>query len=280
MYCFPPPFRNGLRDFDDVINLRNANSRTLLSEIRSDIAKAYDNYAEHSGNGLLLTPINFTKEFREELEGNFRSLDKNRSHHFLRDEILASARLGYCLYCNARTVVSLDHMLPRTVYPEFTILAQNLIPSCDTCNRKKGQVCHWSQNKNLAHLYFVHIPREPILFTDVIVDTRAVTLNFYLRQNESFDDEQFESLENLFKLLGLGDLYQTISIGELSDRWEQMDSSHQGGGSNELRNYLHREATSSRRSRGENYWRTALLWAVAESTDFCDRGYKLLGNPS
>ena len=224
-----------------------------------------------------LKPITVEFQVVEELKENFRSLDKNRSHRFLRDEILSKAILGFCPYCNARKADSLDHVLPRSVYPEFAVLAQNLVPSCDTCNRKKGQMCYRYNGKNIAHPYYVSIPTDPILFADVVMDTTAVWLNFWLQQNREMEDTDFESLSNLFNELELPELYQTISIGELSDRWEQMDSVSKMGGPDELRGYLHREANGSRRSRGENYWKTALLSAVSKSDEFCETGYKLLG---
>ena len=39
-----------------------------------------------------------------------------------------------CPYCGVDTVSHIDHYLPRSVFPEFSISLQNLLMSCDGCN--------------------------------------------------------------------------------------------------------------------------------------------------
>ena len=257
MYCSLPPILSGLKIFDNIIRLRDNDTRLLLETVRCDVAKAYAKYLDHSGNGASLAPINWTTEISEKLKENFNALNRRGSHYFLRGLILSSARRKFCQYCNARTADTLDHVLPRTVYPEFTVLPQNLVPACAQCNTKKGQACHWFLGKNFAHLYFVHLPKAPILFANVNVDASAVTIDFYLRQDKYINDTHFESLKNLFEHLNLGGLYQIYGISELSDHWAQMDDYYRNGGSNALKEYLEGEAAGARRSRGENYWKTA-----------------------
>ena len=277
MYCLFPPIINGLKVFDNIISSRSIGSKTLLNGIRSNVAKTYNDYFEHSGNGMLLSPLNLADELKKKLRENFRYLGKDRSYSFLRDEILASARFGCCPYCNVGPVGSLDHVLPRNVYPEFTVLAQNLVPACDACNRKKGQTCFYTDKKNLMHPYYVHIPTDAILFARLVVNGQDVHFEFYLQKSSSIDDEHFNSIASLFSHLQLAKLYGQVSMGEISDRWESMDDCYNRGGPSELGDYLQREAASSRSSRGENYWKTALLWALAKSTYFCSGGYKRFG---
>ena len=80
------------------------------------------------------------------------------------------------------------------------------------------------------HPYFVQIPDAPILFASVVVEEREVTWEFYLQQNRHIDDGQFESIDNLFKLLGLADLYYQVSVGDIIDRTGHLNELHQGGG--------------------------------------------------
>ncbi len=42
-----------------------------------------------------------------------------------------------CPYCLERSTETLDHYLPKSSFPLLSITPVNLIPSCDTCNRKK-----------------------------------------------------------------------------------------------------------------------------------------------
>ena len=276
MYSLVPPTRNGIEDFDSIASRRRVDARELLNGNRPHIAKAYDDYLTCFGNGALLFPINITNDCAEALKANFDFLDRGRIYDFLRDKILSSAHRDVCPYCNTTPVGSLDHVLPRAVYPEFSILAQNLVPACATCNRIKGDVCFQQNGLNLMHPYFVQIPDDPILFSAVAVGDREVTWKFYLQQNGDIDDEQFASITNLFDLLHLADRYSQVSGETITDLIGYLDELHQGGGAVETRNFLHGMAESARKSRGENYWKTALFRALAESDDFCDRGHKLL----
>ena len=204
MYSLTPPLRDGLADYDGIVSRRHVAARELLNLNRAHVDDAYKAYLAHRGNGVSLYPINIANDCAEAPKANFDFLESGRSYAFLRDEILGSAYLDACPYCNATSVDSLDHALPRAVYPEFSVLAQNLVPACVTCNRKKSDECFPKTGLNLMHPYYVHIPDDPILFAAVAVETRVVTWEFYLQQNGDIDDEQFETIQNLFNLLESG----------------------------------------------------------------------------
>ena len=122
--------------------------------------------------------------------------------------------------------------------------------------------------------YYVGMPGAPILFADVLVTETQVTWEFYLQRISGIGSADFASIENLFNLLGLATFYYQISVGDIIDRKGHLDALHQAGGAVEVERYFNLEAESSRKSRGENYWKTALLRACARCTDFCDGGFR------
>lgn len=46
-------------------------------------------------------------------------------------------RSFFCYMCGGMNAGTLDHLLPKDIYPEFSFFSKNLIPSCD-CNSKKN----------------------------------------------------------------------------------------------------------------------------------------------
>lgn len=61
--------------------------------------------------------------------------------------------LNSCPMCGGTGVAALDHVLPKSHYPEFAIFSFNLVPTCDACNRRrlnKGAKFHF------VHPYFDH----------------------------------------------------------------------------------------------------------------------------
>lgn len=47
-------------------------------------------------------------------------------------------RIKVCPYCGFGEISEIDHFLPKSIYPEFSVFYFNLVPSCHICNSKKG----------------------------------------------------------------------------------------------------------------------------------------------
>lgn len=43
-----------------------------------------------------------------------------------------------CHYCGINMVDTFDHYLPKSLFPEYSVMPINLFPCCAQCNRKKG----------------------------------------------------------------------------------------------------------------------------------------------
>ena len=276
MYTLPVPTRDGLADYDSVVAGRRNATKAVLAPHRGAMAVAFDCYLKFSGNSASLQPIPIEPAVSQALETNFDLLNSNRSHSHIRDEILGSASYHACPYCNVATVDTLDHALPKTFYPEFSVLAQNLVPSCGTCNRKKGSTCFHSSGLNLMHPYFALVPDEAILIVDLTVTDQEVNWRFALRQNASIATADFEPIANTFALLELADRYDEVSVGEIIDVISGFDDFYSDDDPTAVRAFLQQLASSSRNSRGSNYWKTVILQALADSDAFCSGAYRTL----
>ena len=138
MYSLSPPDREGLVDFDSIVARREANAKLILEKVHGDIAEAYCEYIAVLGNGASLEPLSLGELAAQELKANFRLLERGRSHGDIRDEILSIAQWDLCPYCSVTMVDSLDHVLPTSSYPEFSVLAQNLVPCVHQMQSHEG----------------------------------------------------------------------------------------------------------------------------------------------
>ncbi|MCA6998448.1 MULTISPECIES: HNH endonuclease [Dickeya] len=59
-----------------------------------------------------------------------------------------------CTLCHISEADSLDHFLPKEYFPSLTISPNNLIPSCDKCNRKKLEYFSDQKDAQLIHPRF------------------------------------------------------------------------------------------------------------------------------
>ena len=54
------------------------------------------------------------------------------------DALKILPRNNRCPFCNYGSVETLDHVLPKNIYPGFSVKPTNLVGSCDRYNRLKG----------------------------------------------------------------------------------------------------------------------------------------------
>ena len=279
MHTLDAPARDDLGDFESISAVRrNSDVRNILCSVRNDVAAAYDEYVTYEGNGCHLEPIDIGDDIKTELRNNFRLLDTGASHQEIRNDILELGRDNKCVFCSVTDVDSLDHLLPREVYPEFSVLALNLVPACSRCNRIKDRECFKATGNSLMHPYFTEMPVDPLLFVEVSVRQNAITWNYFLRRDTAIDEEAFSTIENLFVVLRLAELYRRHSVGEMQDRLLSMSSIYESGGPELLQEYLAREAESAKAGHGENYWKTAFLRALAASREFYEGGFQVMIN--
>lgn len=82
---------------------------------------------------------------------------------------LRSRELQLCPTCGEDgTPNTLDHYLPKQIYPEFSITACNLVPMCDICQGKKLALTVNAANQRLfLHPYFDQFIEQQILHLDI-----------------------------------------------------------------------------------------------------------------
>lgn len=130
-------------DVDDFLNLEK-------------IKKPYDNHIHvktvyNFKNELKISYINyifFAKKYRlKDLPVNSRikiADKKSFIEHYENpkkfsdfiDKFRHDSRSGFCYMCGALSAGTLDHLLPKDEYPDFSFFSKNLIPSCE-CNQNK-----------------------------------------------------------------------------------------------------------------------------------------------
>lgn len=94
-------------------------------------------YREHKGNPWSITPVGFTGVDHDNL---FKLYDTRRTSKPIRKIRHADDGHASCPVCGSPAGPSVDHALPRSVFPEFSILRENLLPACTMCNSdEKGE---------------------------------------------------------------------------------------------------------------------------------------------
>lgn len=143
------------RSFGTVIDIvsKGILDTTLLTKIKSSKVKLVEVFDEYDkilkqGNGFQLPRYDYNKNKgidpivlgdlkHSEISSMYSKffVPKRLDSRVIYDEIMASSS-EYCPYCGVlKDIEELDHFLPKSKYPQFSILTSNLIPSCKTCNQ-------------------------------------------------------------------------------------------------------------------------------------------------
>lgn len=97
------------------------------------ILRQYDRYESSCGNALLLWPSIISEELGAGLKKHYSN--PIRSLAYIKD--LRDSSLDCCPMCGSTFSSTLDHVLPKDVFPEWSIFSKNLVPAC-SCNTHKG----------------------------------------------------------------------------------------------------------------------------------------------
>ncbi|OAI09666.1 hypothetical protein A1353_00030 [Methylomonas methanica] len=146
-----------LPDHDDYKALfelaRNSQIKSypkLLAE-EAEIIASYTNYLRNNGNASIIQPKNIEDDIAAFLRHHYESPPKELS--FIR-KLRKSSAHKVCAMCGSFGSETLDHVLPRASYPEFSIFAANLVPACPCNSLRSEDITGTSAEERILHPYF------------------------------------------------------------------------------------------------------------------------------
>ncbi len=277
MIRLPRPDRDRLADLDLAVSRRRPSSRRVLMGVRTGIIDAYGNYEDVLRDIRRFTSLAHGSDvLTKALLGNYALLDRGRPLEDLRNSIFRTAlsRNSRCPLCERAQVCALDHFLPKNHFPEYSILADNLVPVCERCNRLKGDECDRVDGLLMFHAYFDEFPDTEMLLAEIDVDS-TVSIRYTLHRSDEIDDLTFGRVEKQFKILGLFDFYQMEAVAELTDQIDLYDETYTSLGDSGLQSTLNALARGAER-KSVNHWKAALYRALSRNEEFCSGGYRQL----
>lgn len=179
---------NAFKNYNSIIaQIENFKYYTPSLEKIIPLSKIISNYKE---DGLHDTMYNFyatNKNLKDKIK------KKCKESSFANDGL-------NCPYCGEERheMRDLDHFMPRALYPEFSILSNNLIYICSICNQKpqKGdQFLDSNGNRMFLNPYYDReLDSTQILDCDIKVNNTVLTIEFKV------NDLLKESDEYLYKV--------------------------------------------------------------------------------
>lgn len=195
----------------------------------------------------------------------------------LRALILGAGQSPRCPYCSIGEAETLDHYTPKSLWPAFTIFPSNLVPCCDSCNRRKSVKLLevGTKLRMFLHPYFDEIPHERVLLVKIRVRNDSIGTHWKITSPATLASVVAARLESHFIQLDLADRYRRFSNDEMRGQAHAMNKAFQKGGFTRLTLSLQKQAKTLSKAFGPNHWRVVLYETLAKNEEFCSTGYKL-----
>jgi len=269
-----------------VASVVDAALRNRLDLATADIIVAANDYNQRGMAKLLYTipenncaddAIVLVAVSKGELKSIYTTqmLAKTKPARRIYDLLLSNAPLGRCPFCGFGHASTLDHYLPKTKFPQFSVLPANLVPSCKDCNTGKSTSTATTAEEQCLHPYFDQnqFIFEQWLFADVM-QTVPATIRFFVDPPKHWDGTSKARVQSHFAEFNLAKRYSIEASNQLACLKSSLAERRDILGSEGIRHHLEIEARSFA-FHHLNSWQVAMFQALAASDWYCGGGFLL-----
>jgi hypothetical protein len=260
-----------------ISKVKNPDLKARLVAIEGDVVDASDAYEVAARTTTLHTlpsADNVAGQVtKDEMSAVYteRMARKGAPGRAIYDRLLSAPAHGRCPLCGHRTVSTLDHHLPKSLFPALAVTPANLVPACSDCNRAKLERAPQTSDEETLHPYYDDIEGDCWLYAEVI-ETVPAALRFLVEPPNHWDPILATRVRRHFRLLNLAQLYASQSAEELLNIRYYLVALFARAGASGVRNHLREIAVSCEQAR-INSWQTAAYKALAISNWYCEGGF-------
>jgi hypothetical protein len=143
--------------FDDHVALqslshnRRVNSYPELRPHVAAILRGYQQYVAVAGDATKVNPVPLPTQIKKHLLAHYKS--PNVDLQYIK-EIRIRSEVHTCPMCGSLHSGTLDHLLPKTDFPEFAIFGLNLVPACKCNGLRSRNLTGPNLGERILHPYF------------------------------------------------------------------------------------------------------------------------------
>lgn len=195
---------------------------------------------------------------------------ENKPARYFYDELMSLAPLDRCPYCGIGTVSTLDHYLPKSIFPVFSILPNNLVASCKDCNTGKSTSYASTKNTQTLHPYYDNYTNEQWLYARVL-QTSPVSIQFYVNAPASWSQVDRDRVQEHFNSYSLSERFSVEAANTLAYLRDEFILHNSN--SDDIQYELNKKA-KTHEHKYKNSWETAMYQALSQSQWYWDGGYR------
>ncbi|WP_203296532.1 HNH endonuclease [Luteirhabdus pelagi] len=252
--------------YKEIIKSKKENEFFIKQDSLDSIENRYKEYMENfdSSNLILIKDSIYSKN-HPELTSCYKSKTKKVSELITKiKDAQTTETKSKCQYCGINRPKTMDHYLPISLYPEYAVLAINLLPCCNDCNKKKDN--YWKEEgfRGILNFYIDNIPDEQFLVGNIIIQNNLPS--FIVNFDFSMIDKDFSNIVTAhYKRLELFERYSQESADEISEISRQLSIYSSDKTVDEISKLLKTDANDLQIKYGKNYWKAILRAALSAS---------------
>jgi 5-methylcytosine-specific restriction endonuclease McrA len=260
-----------------VAMVRDITLRSELEGISNAIEKAAKRYdTRATAKALYLTPhtakVQTVKGDELVRIYTLRMVPKKAKGRPIYNLILSAPVNGRCPFCGIGTVNTLDHFLPKTHFPVFSVTPNNLVPACEWCQGEKMEYFPTTAGEQLLHPYYDDFDQDIWLEAKVVAGSPAA-FRYSTAPPKNWSKEDKSRVAVHLKKLNLTTLFSSNAGSRLTEIRGRLVRLYDAGGIEPVRAHLYEELASIEEDQ-KNSWVAAMYRAAIDSDWFCNGGFR------
>lgn len=233
--------------------------------------KEYDTYFNRDDLASL-SPKNLTNEQRNDLKALY---DYGTKPFQQLNDILTTGDNGtrqpICPFCTINNVNTLDHLIPKSEFSEFSDHPVNLMPCCSDCNSKKSSNWRDGNTRKYLNLYLDSLPdNSQYLFVYLSIEDATIKVVFFIENRNNIEENLFQKIENHYTDLELCKRFALNCDNSISELKNTLSPIKKFLSKEQLKQSVIETETENRLLYGFNYWKSILKIACCENDIILD----------
>ena len=217
-----------------------------------------------------------TKDELKALYGDHLSATRGAARSVY-DAIKNAAPNKLCPLCSIGSVAHLDHHLPKSRYPDLSVLPLNLVPACHFCNDTKKARFPKTAGEQTFHPYYdAHLLSQQWITATLDHGTPLIVV-FSVSPPSTWPLTDRQRVAQHFKICGLGTSFGTNANANLVSLKRRLQRLHRHGGVAEVQAYLEEERDCH--DDKPNSWQHVFYQTLAANNWFVNGGFDQIADP-
>lgn len=214
-----------------------------------------------------------TDDFKKLYTTYMVNQDERHASRKIYDSIKASALK--CPLCGFGEIYEVDHYLPKSEFPVFSVFSDNLIPCCHPCNHGKLTAYANTAGQQTLHPYYDEFEIEGFrwLYVDFVSNQDKFEITYYVDPPKAVNSVSYSRIFTHFKQFKLENRFKKHALSEMVTILDSLRQEFPNLGSQlDVQAHLKDEA-KRRLKRHINAWDSALYDALSQNIPFIGGNY-------